>query len=111
LAQNFQVPSFLLHPLLENAIKFGMRTSSMPLRVQISAEFTGDSLRLSVSNTGKWIAQCEDAPSPAGAGLGLQLVRQRLEQAFPAQHRFEIAEREGWVTGVISIQAAALGGA
>jgi len=108
--QDFQVPSFLLHPLLENAIKFGMRTSSMPLHIRISAELADDSLRLSVSNTGKWIAASNASPMPPGAGVGLQLVQQRLEQAFPGRHRFEIAEREGWVTGVISIQAAALGG-
>ena len=105
-ARNFRVPSFLLHPLLENAIKFGMRTSAMPLSIQVSAKHAGDSVRLCVSNTGKWINGFEPAPDKAGTGVGLQLVRQRLEQAFPGRHRFEIAEREGQVESVISIRTA-----
>jgi two-component system LytT family sensor kinase len=105
-ARDFRVPGFLLHPLLENAIKFGMQTSEMPLAVQVSAELAGDSVRLRVSNTGKWINGFGPAPHKAGTGVGLQLVRERLEQAFPGKHQFEIGEREGRVESVISIRTA-----
>ncbi len=53
--REIRVPGFLLHPLLENAIKYGMQTSAMPLQIALKAERVNGSLRLAVANTGKWI--------------------------------------------------------
>jgi two-component sensor histidine kinase len=107
-AGELRIPAFLLHPLLENAIKYGMQTSAMPLKIQLTAERTGNSLRVLVANTGRWVTPDETMSSVMRNGLGLRIVRQRLEQEYPGQHRFECRETEGWVESIISIQAANL---
>jgi two-component system, LytTR family, sensor kinase len=100
------VPAFLLHPLVENAVKYGMHTSALPLRLRISVQ-QGDDGRvlLDVSNSGAWVSP--DAPRMSGAGIGLEIVRRRLEQRYPNTHSFVVGERQGRVHAVIEVPAAA----
>lgn len=98
-AENFRLPSFLLHPLIENAVKYGMETSSTPLEIQIRARKENNRLFLEISNTGKWInASANGFPrNGKSTRIGLENVRKRLEQAFPNKHKFETAEQNGRV--------------
>lgn len=57
MAESCNIPIFLIHPLVENAIKHGMHTSPIPLKIIISAKIIDDFLNISVSNTGKWIEE------------------------------------------------------
>jgi signal transduction histidine kinase len=104
-AEEFRVPSLLIYPLVENAVKYGMATSPLPLDISVAAQASNGRLRLEVTNTGKWVHPSQNGASPVqrGAGIGLQNVRQRLEQAFPARHRFDIHERDERVHAVIEI--------
>lgn len=105
------IPAFLLHPLVENALKHG---SGNPLRVRLLAAVEGDRLRISVENTGS--LQGRPAPSAfltperaerlLGMGIGLRNVRARLEQLLPGDHVMEITEQAGWVRVNIEIPAA-----
>jgi two-component sensor histidine kinase len=108
-ARELRIPAFLLHPLLENAIKYGMQTSAMPLKIRLTAERKGNSLQVVVANTGRWVTPGETMPSVSRNGLGLRIVRQRLEQEYPGQHQFEFRETEGRVESIISIQHAGFG--
>jgi LytS/YehU family sensor histidine kinase len=99
-AGEFRVPSMLIHPLVENAVKYGMQTSPMPLRVEINARADNGALRLEVINTGRWI---EDSANGRGTSVGIENVRQRLRQAFPERHRFDVFEREGLVHAVMEV--------
>lgn len=101
-AENCHLPGFLIHPLVENAIKYGMQTSPAPLKIGLTARVNNGSLRIKVSNTGSWVAANKLASSN-GTGLGLENVRQRLEQIFPGRHRFSVAEAMGLVSAVIEI--------
>jgi hypothetical protein len=105
-AEEFRVPSLLIHPLVENAVKYGMQTSSLPLQLSVAAQAGNGHLRLEVSNTGHWVDSSMNgaAPGGRGPGIGLQNVRQRLEQAFPRRHRFEVFERDGRVHAVLEIE-------
>jgi LytS/YehU family sensor histidine kinase len=104
-AGEFPVLSFLVHPLVENAVKYGMRTSPLPLVVQLKAKIRDGTLVIEVSNTGKWIEpQVQKGQPSAGTGTGLENVRLRLENAFPKGHNFEIVEREGRVHIKLEIQ-------
>lgn len=103
-AEHFQVPSFIIHPLVENAVKYGMQTSALPLLIEVKAQAQNGSLRIAVINSGKLITTLRAAPpSSNGVGIGLQNVRQRLEQTFPKQHRFDVFERDGRVHAELEI--------
>jgi hypothetical protein len=104
-AGEFPVLSFLVHPLVENAVKYGMRTSSMPLIVYLKAKTRGDALMIEVSNTGRWVKPEDQERRPsASTGTGLDNVRRRLENAFPGRHRFEVVAKEGRVHIQLEIQ-------
>ena len=109
--RDIRVPGFLLHPLIENAIKFGMQTSTLPLHVCLTAKRTASSLRVAIANTGRWVIPQNGLAGGSRIGLGMRIVAQRLEQAFPGRHRFQCQERDGWVENVIEIQLEQAGGA
>ncbi len=104
-AEDFRVPSLLIHPLVENALKYGMQTSALPLEIVVTARGAGGSMRLEVANTGAWVDGSGAGPKTngKGAGIGLENIRQRLEQAFPQRHHFDVFERDGRVRAVVQI--------
>ena len=104
------VPSFLIHPLVENAVKYGMQTSPLPLRVAVEVEQQGKEIWISVANTGR-LGQAADRSELEGTGTGLENIRRRLALAFAERHAFRLFERDGWVRAEIRLvlQAAAPG--
>jgi two-component system LytT family sensor kinase len=95
-AEERPITSFLLHPLVENAIKFGMDTSPMPLRIRIKADILQGRLRIEVLNSGSWV-EPSDQDRGSGVGKGLDNVRRRLAEVYPGEHHFDIHEKEGTV--------------
>lgn len=94
---------FLLHPLVENAIKYGMKSSSLPLTVHIAALRKNGGTQVSVTNSGSWYVHGEDEELQSGTGTGLTNVRMRLENAYPGQHAIEVSTDEGEVRVSIEI--------
>jgi two-component system, LytTR family, sensor kinase len=101
LAEEYPIPNFLLHPLVENAIKYGMKTSEMPLKIKIYAEVKNGRLFLTAMNSGKWVSI--NNGDFYGTGTGLSNIKSRLEYSFPGNHKFEIVEEEGYVKIKIEI--------
>ena len=121
-AESCAIPAFLIHPLLENAIKHGARDNGDgPLRVRLSATVNGDTLRVEVWNTGSLHPRTPvDGPrggalgivdaSPngsSGTGIGVRNVRERLVRLFPGRHRFELTDERGWVRALVELPARA----
>jgi hypothetical protein len=110
-----RVPSFLLHPLAENAVKYGIRTSPAPLRVRIAARMEGEWLVVEIANTGRWCGDRANGdggsgyPLEDGAGVGLANVRERLDRLYPARHRFDVDQEDGWVRARIELAGGAEG--
>lgn len=94
--EEFPVASYLLHPLAENAVRYGMRTSPMPLNIQVKAESCPEGLQVEIRNSGSWIEPPAENHA-SGLARGLDYVRRRLEEAYPGNHRFEIFEKENAV--------------
>jgi len=95
---------FLLHPLIENAIKYGMKTSETPLKLLIRTFTDQDFLMIRICNSGTWIEKDQhDGESGNGTGTGLDNVRKRLENAYRDRHLFRIEKSENQVCIVIGI--------
>jgi LytS/YehU family sensor histidine kinase len=102
----FVLPCFLVHPLVENAVKYGMETCEPPLRLEIEVTVYEQEVRIRVSNTGRLVpAEAEELSQKRnGTGTGLRNVAQRLELAFPGRHSFAVSERDGWVHAEIVLR-------
>ncbi len=101
LAEDFPVPALILYPLVENAIKYGMDTSSMPLKIIISAEVDRGSLKISVINSGKWI---EDNDGKTGTGTGINNIKKRLGHLYPEEHYFGFKKENDRVIAEIELK-------
>ena len=99
-AESCAIPAFLIHPLLENAIKHGARDNGDgPLRVKLDARVIGDALRVEVWNTGQLSTRVPDT------GIGVRNVRERLARLFPSHSRFELTDQGGWVRALVELPA------
>ena len=106
LADEYPVLSFLIHPLVENAIKYGMQTSELPLKIWLTAAVKNEKLIVEVINTGKWVEPTSDEiENTNGTGTGIKNVRKRLENAFPDKHHFSVQEIDGKVCIRLEIEA------
>jgi two-component system LytT family sensor kinase len=89
------VPSMILQPLVENAIRHGIEQMTEPGRIEIETRLKGGTLTLRVSDNGSGIAEQSEAPS---GGVGLRNTRARLEQLYGADGKFSLARSEGGLT-------------
>ena len=106
-AEEILVPCFVVHPLVENAVKHGMRTSTMPLRLRLNCEYSDNELRITVANTGS--LDHERAGETKGTGTGLRNVTERLKTLYSDHHHFSLSEEAGWVVARITIRGLAKG--
>ena len=89
------VPTLILQPLVENAIKHGIAARPGAGRVEIRARLEGE-LRLSLL-----VGDDGPGPSPAvrpegaGGGVGLRNTRERLELLYGADHDFSFEGAPG----------------
>ncbi|WP_422062476.1 sensor histidine kinase [Sphingopyxis sp.] len=88
-----RLPSLLLQPLIENAIKYAVTPQEDGADIMISAQLAGQNVRITVSDTGSGLSGETTDPTTGLAtestGVGLANIRDRLAQAFGDQQRFE----------------------
>jgi sensor histidine kinase YesM len=94
-----KIPFFIILPLVENAIKFGLHSGKAPLKIKVIAR-AGDDLEISVHNTGK-LVECDKGD--ASTKTGIENTRKRLSLYFPGQHSFKLFEDDPWVVAQINI--------
>ena len=87
-AMSHRIASFLLQPLVENAVKHGRREHDLDLRIVIRAN--GDALHAEVSNAGTLAPA--NTPRRQRLGIGVENVRRRLALHYPGRHAFELRE-------------------
>jgi two-component system, LytTR family, sensor kinase len=102
-AEMYDIPVFLILPLIENAIKHGMKTTSLPLKIYVNAKPVGSFLQIDIINTGKWI-ETTDFSTDANTGTGLQNVRRRLESSFKDNFEFNIIKENDLIHAMMKIR-------
>jgi signal transduction histidine kinase len=87
-----RLPSLLLQPIIENAIKYAVTQSEDGADILVDARRMGNRLVITIADTGPGLAA---VPAEAGGtGVGLANIRERLAQSYGADHRFELADNE-----------------
>jgi signal transduction histidine kinase len=84
-----RVPSLVLQPLVENAIRHGVGRHARPGRIAIKARAEKGMLRLAVTDNGAGLGR------HMKWGIGLSNTRERLLQMFGANHAFDIGDNPG----------------
>ena len=96
------LPSLLLQPLVENAIKYAVSQQESGAEITIATQLAGQNLRIIVSDTGPGLQSPSadnrlsgvtfDGGEPVSTGVGLANIRDRLAQAYGEEHRFEVID-------------------
>ncbi|MDF7777939.1 histidine kinase [Sphingomonas sp. AOB5] len=89
-----RLPSLLLQPLVENAIKYAVTPQEDGADITVSARLAGERVQISVSDTGPGLIEMKARPT-LSTGVGLANIRERLAQAYGPDHRFETKSNPG----------------
>jgi len=82
-----KVPTLLLQPLVENAIKHGISKKAGAGHIHVTARRDHDKLWIEVRDNGAGLS--ETALNALQKGLGVSTTRVRLQHLFGADYRFE----------------------
>ena len=86
--QDALVPSLLLQPLVENAIKYAVTPKEEGADISVVAQLVGQRVRITVSDTGPGL-QPGQQDFTLSTGVGMANTRERLLQAYGDDQRFE----------------------
>ena len=89
-----RLPSMLLQPLVENAIKYAVTPQEEGADIEVLAQLIGERVQIVVSDTGPGLSETKSQPS-LSTGVGLANIRDRLGQAYGPDHRFETGQGPG----------------
>ena len=81
------MPSLLLQPLVENAVRHGVAPQIEGSEVRISSALVERRLQITVWNTGPVHSRTVEQREPA-AGIGLSNTVERLNALYPGEHQF-----------------------
>jgi two-component system LytT family sensor kinase len=85
------VPSMLLQPLVENAVRYGVASSIEGGRITISTALHYDKLRIVIGNSGR---RGERAQKGNGNGIGLGNTTDRLKTLYGTDFEFSLLRPE-----------------
>ena len=77
------VPSLILQPLVENAIRHGVERGRGVGRIEIGSDFDGETVTLSVRDNGPGVGELTSAQ-----GVGLRNTVARLDRLYGSESRF-----------------------
>jgi len=100
-ARQAKVPPATVQPLVENAIKYGRRTSPSLLTLEVSAWVTNATLHLTVYNSGRWIPPEENASTRTG----LENLRRRLSLIYGDEAILRLTHDEHGVVAKLCLPA------
>lgn len=99
---HFRVPTMLMQPIFENAIKHAVSKRKEPTKVKFEAVRDSLGTRLSVHDDGSYFAGALENVDIADSGIGLSNVQNRLESAFGKNFQFTYQRSgEGFVVDIL----------
>ncbi|HET8749265.1 MAG TPA: histidine kinase [Sphingomicrobium sp.] len=87
-----RLPSLLLQPLIENAIKYAVTPAENGADIWITAVGEGQAVRIEVADNGN--GEGADISASPSTGVGLANIRDRLSQAYGGAHRLETKQND-----------------
>ena len=98
------IPSFIIHLLIENAVKFGKKPNEQKLVVRLSVKLLNNLLTIRVANTGKLAdATGFHQKNPDETGHSIENIKSRLALLYEDNSSFSLSEENGWVLATIEL--------
>jgi len=92
------VPSFILQPLIENAVKFALADDHRVARIGVSAQRTDGRITLTVTDNGPGMRVADLDQS---AGVGVRTTRERLRRLYGENQTMAFDKTSGGGTTVV----------
>ncbi len=87
--ENTLVPSLILQPLIENAVKYAVAPTSDPVTIELIARRDGANIEIRVCDDG-----CGASTEAPSLGVGLENVRRRLDVVYGGRASFSHGKAE-----------------
>lgn len=84
------IPSLLMQPLIENAVKYAIAPAEDGGTISIAAKVEDGMLRLTLRDDGPGIGQQEEKIAPSSSGVGIANTKERLTQIYGRHHEFRL---------------------
>jgi two-component system, LytTR family, sensor kinase len=98
------IPLFVIHLLIENAVKYGKKTEEQRLNIRLTIRRINSSLIITVANTGKLLdGSLLSSGKNDGTGNGIENIKYRLGLFYNENYNFSLKEENGWVIASIEI--------
>lgn len=96
------VPELILQPIVENAVKYGTKTSDLPLKITIEGRVTDSLLVVEITNTGRWVS-VDDREGVSRKRVGIENLRKRLDLIYADHYQFRTEEDNGQVRVMVGV--------
>ena len=93
-AKSALIPSLLLQPLIENAIKYAVAPEIDGGTISVSAKIEGRRLKIALKDTGPGIKDLSNIVSQSGSGVGITNTKERLQQIYGDDHVITLKNRD-----------------
>jgi two-component system sensor histidine kinase LytS len=100
-SEQWQIPPLTIQPLVENAIRHGLKNLESGGEVHIATQAQNGELRITVTDNGQGMTPeiinkvlDENCPSDQGNGVGLRNVEQRLKQLYGKKYGLSIVSQK-----------------
>ena len=97
------VPSLLLQPLVENAVRHGRLAREGRGRITVRASRAAARLRIEIEDDGPGMVAGNASGGAGAAGVGLSSTRERLQLLYGDRHRFDARNVDGGFRVTIEI--------
>lgn len=102
-ARNAMIPTMILQPVVENALKYGLRSQEEDSEIRVHAYAREGKLFITIRDSGKGLSpeqlekleKGETSGSSQSSGIGMANVRQRLKLIYGDESSVTFRNREG----------------